>query len=1094
MSSRKRRAETTCPACSVTFSSSASFGQHVRSCVEIPRLNAVNQLRHGGGVGGIHNASAPPADRMNLTMRSHRLLLQPTQNAIIHSYNQLNNMENRHQQVMSYYAQNMMQTQMHQGPNNTNNEEKDEEENDDEDDEINFDNSGGDTYQSDDGYGDGEEGEVEESSSITTEQVGNDESVNNDELMSGPNPTFPARNDSEGIKFRGLLAPSSAAGLQLVNKLGSKVPKSVYNNVVQWVNELSSQNYDFSQPIPERKQLQTICRKTFKLEGLQPTIVRVPVKTMTEAYANVPVFNMKVVLERMLCDPNLMKEENIAEGYDLFTGKPKHDASTVYYDEVHSGRRWEEARKRFCGENEKAFPCGLIIFYDKSVADRNGALATSPLMFTCSFFSKKCRGNHEFYDLMGYIPNLDYRAPKSHSIKVAQSASAADKCQDEHYCLFAALKQLQDIIKDGGLPLTIRGKDVIVRPWIHFLIGDISGNNVLHASFNSSQAKRPYRACKCPMTTFTDPNYECERWTWTEINSMKANRDVEALKDASKHNIVNVFDSLPMSDSIIHCTPPETLHAIAAGIVKYCVGVMGQTLKGKEPIQAMHTLHLLLADSHSLQSERDMPRPSKRNLFLDTTKIQAHEIMGNFHLLLCAMHTITGISACDAAGIDVRSRNGKIKTIKMLLALEKWINRRSRKSIVDDQTKIRLFIRRVIIPSLEQHFPRGDGNGWRIPKVHSLIHFPYYIAEFGSGHNFNGCFGESNLKHFMKNYTSQTQRRPGSYSNQLADVHHDNVIFGHSLNAIQAQLDGKFESVTDKSGKERFSGEHTIVFRKDNGTVNIDSMKFNMQVDWRTNVSGSNKQVDSTLEYAVKKLLAPHCNHFEIKAYNAARLPNAKEAVESYLAIESDSLYQIDASKDRHDWCMILTHELNLDEDDQREDKMKYMCPGRIHGFIRFVTPGLPTPLLVHKEGDKDEDIRRIANQRLTDDNVYVVVRTHKDFLSWRKLEEEFICPIDLDDVDKYTYIFPIDRIVHPLYVFKNHGHTNDNAFFACLPGRYWAFYIDHCLTRQCRGCNKFFDSSLLLQNHLEGCQQWNLLPPRQRMVEGTSDALSQQF
>jgi hypothetical protein len=1032
-------------------------------------------------------------------MRSHRLLLQPNQDAIIRGYNQLKNLENRHQQVMSHYAQNMMQTQINPGSNNTNNEEKDEEEKDDEDEEekddedeeINYDNSGGDTYQSEEGFDDdGEEdnGEVEESSSTTTEQAGYNESANNDGLMSGPNPTF---NDSEKIKFRGRLAPSSAAGLQLVNKLGSKVPKSVYDSVVQWVNELSSQNYDFGQPIPERSQLQNICCKTFKLEGLQPTIVKVPVKTMTEAYASVPVFNMKVVLEKMLCDPTLMRDENIAEGYDLFTGKPKHDASTVYYDEVHSGRRWEEARKRFCGENDKAFPLGLIIFYDKSVADRNGALATSPLMFTCSFFSKKCRGNHKFYDLIGYIPNLDYRAPKSQNVKVAQSTSAADKCQDEHYCLFAALKQLQDIITDGGLPLTIRGRDVIVQPWIHFLIGDISGDNSLHGSYNSSHAKRPYRACKCPMSTFTDASYDCERWTWTEIHNMKAKNDCEALKDASKHNIVNVFDSLPMSKSIIDCTPPETLHAIAAGIVKYCVGVMGQALKGKEPIQGMHTLHLLLADSHSLQSERDMPRPSKRNLFLDTTKIQAHEIMGNFYLLLCAMHTITGISACGAAGIDQRSRNGKIKTIKMLLALEKWINRRNRKSIVDDQTKIRLFIRTVIIPSLEQHFPRSDGNGWCIPKVHSLIHFPYYIGEFGSGYNFNGCFGESNLKYFMKNYTAQTQKRPGSYSNQLAGVHHDNVIFEHSLNAIQGQLDGKFESVANRSGKERFSGEHTIVFRKDNRTANMDSMKFNMEVDW---LSGGNKQVDITLEYAVKKLLARHCNHFEIKAYNTARLPNAKEAVESYLAIESDSLYQIDTSKDRHDWCMILTHELDLDEDDQRVDKMKYMCPGRIHGFIRFVTPGLPTPLLVCKEGDTDEDIRRIANQRLTDDNVYVVVRTHKDFLSWRKLEEDFICAIDLDDVDKLTYIFPVDRIVHPLYVFKNHGHTNDNAFFASLPGRYWAFYLDHCMNRQCRGCNKFFDTSLLLQNHLEKCQEWNRLPLRQRIVEETSGALSQQI
>ncbi len=49
--------------------------------------------------------------------------------------------------------------------------------------------------------------------------------------------------------------------------------------------------------------------------------------------------------------------------------------------------------------------------------------------------------------------------------------------------------------------------------------------------------------------------------------------------------------------------------------------------------------------------------------------------------------------------------------------------------------------------SLMQHvFPRLDGQGWKIPKVHGLTKFQHYMKIFGSARNFCGAVGENNHK------------------------------------------------------------------------------------------------------------------------------------------------------------------------------------------------------------------------------------------------------------------------------------------------------------------------------------------------------------
>jgi hypothetical protein len=82
-----------------------------------------------------------------------------------------------------------------------------------------------------------------------------------------------------------------------------------------------------------------------------------------------------------------MNPDNIADGYDLFTGKV--NGPDNHYGEIHTGNEWIPARNHFCGEHPNNMPLALVIFGDKSHLDLHLSLSTLPLTFTLSCFNER---------------------------------------------------------------------------------------------------------------------------------------------------------------------------------------------------------------------------------------------------------------------------------------------------------------------------------------------------------------------------------------------------------------------------------------------------------------------------------------------------------------------------------------------------------------------------------------------------------------------------------------------------------------------------------------------------------------------------------
>jgi len=226
-----------------------------------------------------------------------------------------------------------------------------------------------------------------------------------------------------------ILPPGAEFGIDLQNILSSHrgVDLKLYDEITDLVSYHSTtRNTDFSKvKLYHRKELTSTMTSLYNLQHLKHTIHNVTLSD--SSVVSVPVFDVKSIILSILQDPQRMKHDNFASGYDVFTGHATRPIT--HLDEIHTGALWSVARDHYCQGAHNAFPLALLCFYDKTHTDLYGSLSCAPFLMTFSFFNEAARCCDKFYEVLAYIPNLSYGSGKSNP------KQSRDKLADEHKCL-----------------------------------------------------------------------------------------------------------------------------------------------------------------------------------------------------------------------------------------------------------------------------------------------------------------------------------------------------------------------------------------------------------------------------------------------------------------------------------------------------------------------------------------------------------------------------------------------------------------------------------------------------------------------------------
>jgi hypothetical protein len=89
--------------------------------------------------------------------------------------------------------------------------------------------------------------------------------------------------------------------------------------------------------------------------------------------------------------------------------------------------------------------------------------------------------------------------------------------------------------------------------------------------------------------------------------------------------------------------------------------------------------------------------------------------------------------------------------LNLYLSFECWVNEPHLRSEVKGSSKAL----GILINLIKECFPRDEGWGWKLPKMHAFSQMPHNMLKFGLANNFSGNIGERALKGVVKDHAQK---------------------------------------------------------------------------------------------------------------------------------------------------------------------------------------------------------------------------------------------------------------------------------------------------------------------------------------------------
>jgi len=365
-----------------------------------------------------------------------------------------------------------------------------------------------------------------------------------------------------------------------------------------------------------------------------------------------------------------------------------------------------------------------------------------------------------------------------------------------------------------------------------------------------------------------------------------------------------------------------------------------------------------------------------------------------------------------------------------------------------------------VLKDVQTYYPRREGtDGWNIPKMRGAYLMAVdQIFRHGCGDGTDSQHGERMHQEFIGKIARNTQRRSSTFVEQLAQRRHDNFTIEKAVESNVGELmslpgggDGQREPTAHSDlnatpqcwsyydhdiplcgNTVRMEGAYTVEVSAAVGQLssrNGDKSSRTFDIVWKYHARNI---VRSTLE---EKLLFPI----------AAQANKDGRWIDSFRFTGWTEIVKKDVTRGNHPtlyrahpvYCGQPWFDWGLFHFAGQDDNTS--CAGMILGFIRFETPGFPTPNLVEKWGNS-------VPEGATDHSVYVVARCSPDF---QNFDEKFVTKVTLIPDEHGVYILPLKRLIGPLACVPNMSEFQDHPanWLSVLPYRKWGRYFGNSIS-----------------------------------------------
>ena len=535
-------------------------------------------------------------------------------------------------------------------------------------------------------------------------------------------------------------------------------------------------------------------------------------------------------------------------------------------------------------------------------------------------------------------------------------------------------------------------------------------------------------------------------------------------------HLYNVFFSLPFADrhrGVFGSTPFERLHVFNQGIFKHIVqsfhDIIGEKDAGKKDKAYYNNHFRAIASFVDRQSERDVVhRHSGRYDFTDNTNRTAMEIMGDLVIHVISLYTSDVVLRMSHIFDVYKKKNptngpapcvsGCREAVEWILCYSKWIQD------YNPAGEVLACRKRVgeVLQGVQQRYPRREGTeGWNIPKMRGAYLMGVdQIHRLGFGDGYDTQHGEKMHRDYITLAAKNTQRRPSVFVKQLALRRYENFTMESAISSVSDQLmqlpkprqhkENDGAASTDLS-TQTSSNSREVVWNYYDSNIprNNDCVSHCGQYKVRvseidTKIQRGNSKRTYSIEWTNRdrniiqtklddKLFFPisaHANH-EGRWLKEFSFTGWTEITKKDITHgDHPTIYRAHPDYKTRPWF-----DWGLFHFDAQHPNT--LCAGLIYGFVRFDTPGFPTPLLQEKWGTNIPDDS-------SDPTIYVVVRCAE---TYQNFDKRFITKVKLIKSEHSMYILPLRDLVGPLACVENiwnQFNDDDVTWLAILPYRKW--------------------------------------------------------
>jgi hypothetical protein len=364
------------------------------------------------------------------------------------------------------------------------------------------------------------------------------------------------------------------ASIELLNLLESaNCSLSMYDEILKWATRAHLHyQIDFlpSKILPREKFVNNL-KEQFDLKGLDPKIenVYLPGSDIT---IELVIHDFKASFYTLLCDENLMKEENLLINKNQLFDPPCSLNKDSEISDINTGEVWRIAYKKYINNEKKEVLCPIIMFIDKTHTDLNGRLCIEQIRFTLGIFNYQTRNLPSAWRSLGYVMDAAHLPTKSPIKRVMDYQSMLKSILN----LSGFIKSQKDAI-GWNLIFNDTSHLVFFRIPVMFIIGDTDGHDHISGRYlnrTNISVKRLCRYCDCPFMETDNPNYKFKYVEQKQINRHIERNQYEILANMSLHCFENAWKDVLFCDNvrgIFGATLAENMHCMQHGLFLYVI-------------------------------------------------------------------------------------------------------------------------------------------------------------------------------------------------------------------------------------------------------------------------------------------------------------------------------------------------------------------------------------------------------------------------------------------------------------------------------------------------------------------------------------------